>query len=356
MKGKSLAADGLRESHLQAFVRGRRRSDPRFSRGWMESVVKSLVESGAIRPPCPLPLAPAAPVDRALEPYAEYLRRERSLKWGPGQYLAAVRRFLVHRFGSHTPRPDRLTAQDLTEFVLRESRRYSVGGAKHTVSALRSYVRFLQVCGGTDRDLTGAIPAISGWRLVGIPQGIAPEHLRRILADPDRRTGIGRRDFAILLLLAHLGLRRHEVASLVLEDIDWQRGELRIRGKGDKHERLPLPQAAGAALADYLRKRGRSHQHARALFLGVRTPFRPLTPGGVSGVVFHRSLQSGTPIWAHRLRHTVATQILRQGGSLDEVAQLLRHSSHDTTAIYAKVDLAALRAVARPWPCSGRSS
>ena len=237
MHVQAVAPGALTELHLQAFVRGRRRVAPAFSRGYLGCVVKSLVEIGAISSPRPLPVPAPSRLDRTLEPFATYLRDERALKSASNQYVGIVRQFLVHRFGSQVPRLERITAHDLTEFVLREFRRSRVGSVKYSVTALRSYFRFLYVSGAIKQDLTGAIPAIAGWRLLGIPKGITPEHLSKILAAPDRRTRIGRRNLAILLLLSRLGLRRHEVASIALEDIDWRLGELRIRGKGDSESR-----------------------------------------------------------------------------------------------------------------------
>jgi site-specific recombinase XerD len=317
----------------------------------MTGVVNILVELGAIRAFKPFPKTPPTQIERTLELFDAHLRNERALASGPDRYLKVVSRFLVYRFGCQEPRPEAITADDLTQFVLRDSRRYSIGTTKITVTALRCYVRFLHVSGVIQRDLTGAIPAIAGWRLTGIPKGIEPQELSRILQSPNRRTRCGRRDYAILLLLARLGLRRNEIALLALEDIDWERGELLIRGKGEKQERLPLPKDVGAALAAHLKRGVRRNQHSRAVFLSKRMPFAPLSPMGIGRVVSKAALGAGlSPLGAHRLRHTLATQTLRRGGSLDEIAHVLRHSSHDTTAIYAKVDLTALAAVTQVWP------
>ncbi|MEI8341952.1 MAG: tyrosine-type recombinase/integrase, partial [Verrucomicrobiota bacterium] len=336
---------------LASFVRMRRRAVPTFSRGWMTSVVKILVELGAIKAFKPLPKTPPTQVERTLELFGAHLQNERALKSSLGTYMRIVSRFLVYRFGSQKPRPEAISADDLTKFVLRDSRRYSIGTTKLTVTALRCYVRYLHVSGVIQRDLTGAIPAIAGWRLTGIPKGIEPQELSRLLQSPNRQTRGGRSDYAILLLLSRLGLRRNEVASLALEDINWERGELLIRGKGEKQERLPLPKDVGTALAAHLKKGVRRNQHSRAVFFSGRMPFSPLSSESIGLVVTKAAVRAGLPhVGAHRLRHTLATQTLRQGGSLDEIAQVLRHSSHDTTAIYAKVDLTALIAVTQIWP------
>lgn len=352
MLSRGIKAHSLSEAHLQAFVRTRRRANPRFSRGWLCSVVAALVELKAIRQPKPLPKAPPSLVEREVESYAVYLQEERALQSAHLNYLSTTKSFLTYRFGTQVPQPQIIKADDLTSFVIHTSRRYSVGTTKLVVSALRSYVRFLHISGVLNQDLSGAIPAIAGWRLSGLPKCIEAQELSRLLQAPNRRTRVGRRDYAILILLARLGLRKKEVTSLKLDDIDWQRGELHIHGKGNKQERLPLPEDVGSALATHL-KNGGSRKSTRALFLSTKPPFCPLVPSAISHIVSKAAIQAGLPsVGAHQLRHTLATQMLRQGGSLDEVAQILRHSSHDTTAIYAKVDLTALRTVIQTWPGS----
>jgi integrase/recombinase XerD len=351
MKTRRVTTHSLCEAHLQAFVRSRQRFDSRFSRGWLVPVVAALVELKVIRQPKPEPKAPPSYVERAVELYAIYLHEERVLQSAAGQYLSTVKSFLSYRFGNEMPRPQIISADNLTKFVLHTTRRYSISTTKSVVSALRSYVRFLFITGVLAHDLTGAIPAIAGWRQCGLPKGIEPEVLSKLLRAPDRHTQVGRRDYAILILLSRLGLRKKEVTSLRLDDINWQRGEIHIHGKGKKHERLPLPEDVGAALAAHL-KNG-SRKSSRAIFFSSRPPFLPLAAGSISAIILKAAVQAGLPhIGSHQLRHTLATQMLRRGGSLDEVAQILRHSSHNTTAIYAKVDLNALCTVIQPWPRS----
>lgn len=339
----------LSETQLAKFVHLRRRVAPNFSRGSLESIIQCLVELGAISQPKSLPRAAPDQIDQVLKEFEKYLREERAIKSGP-QYLTVIRRFLVHRFGSQKPRIKAIIAKDLTKFVLLESRRYNKS-AKYSVTALRSYFKFLYISGAIQQDLSGAIPAIAGWRQQGIPKGITSQELSRLLQTPNRRTCLGRRDFAILLLLARLGLRRKEVTSIELDDIDWKKGEIKIRGKGEKHEKLPLPTDIGEALAAHLKKRSQRHSDSRSVFFSLRIPFAPLQPSAITAVVSQTAKKAGlSPMGAHCLRHTLATETLRQGGSLDEIAQVLRHSSHDTTAIYAKVDLLALNAVIQAWP------
>jgi integrase len=217
------------------------------------------------------------------------------------------------------------------------------------VTALRSLLRYLHLEGKAP-DLAAAVPVVAGWRGSQLPRGLEPQQAARVLAACDRGTAAGRRDYAMLILLAGLGLRACEVAALELDDLDWQRGELVIRGKGDRQERLPLPADVGEAVSAYL-VQGRPRVESRRLFVGVRAPFGDLTSSGVRAVVGYACDRAGIARFAaHRLRHTVATEMLRAGAGLPDIGQVLRHRSLSTTAIYAKVDRAALRELAQAWP------
>jgi len=197
--------------------------------------------------------------------------------------------------------------------------------------------------------LQWAVPAVAYQRDRGLPRGLSRSAVMRLLASCDRRRTVGRRDYAVLLLLARLGLRAGEVAAIQLDDIDWRRGEFVVRGKGARLERLPLPVDVGRAIVSYLRRR--PHGRSRAVFLLARAPYCPLSGHAVSGIVHRACVRAQLPVvHAHRLRHTAATELLRAGGSLPEVAQVLRHRELATTAIYAKVDRRSLRPLARPWP------
>ena len=294
------------------------------------------------------------PVDRLLGEFAEYLVRERGLAEGSSTvrgYRRVARLFLSGHVGPDGL--DGLSAGDVTGFVLAECRRR--GGArsgKLIVTVLRGLLRFLYLEGLTASDLTGAVPLVAGWRGASLPKALDPEHVRRMLASCDRTAATGRRDFAILLLLARLGLRSGEVAAIQLGDLDWRVGELLIRGKDDRHERLPLPHDVGEALVDYLRD-GRPERVDPHLFLKTYAPFGPVSGGTVRMVVHYACDRAGIPrVGAHRMRHTVATEVLRAGAPLEEIASLLRHRRHATTVLYAKVDWERLRELARPWPGS----
>lgn len=295
------------------------------------------------------------PVEALLERYRAYLITERGLAASSAAgYLDAVRPFLAgHARPGGMLDLIELTPGEITAFVLAECARRRRGSAKLMATALRSLLGFLHVAGLVARPLASAVPSVASWRLSGLPRALGPGEVRRLLASCDRTRPAGLRDLAILTMLVRLGLRAGELAALDLDDIDWRAGEIVIRGKGDRHERLPLPADVGAAHASYLRRGRPAAPECRRLFLRARAPRHGLTSAGVSQVVVGASRRAGlSPIAAHRLRHTAACQMLRAGASLSEIGQLLRHRSALTTAIYAKVDRDALRACARPWPGS----
>jgi integrase len=267
-------------------------------------------------------------------------------------YGPAARLFLAGREGPDGLGLERLCAADVSSFLARECPRRSVPGARDLVCALRSLLRYLHLAGLIEAPLVWAVPSVADLRDRTLPRGLDPGAVNRLLASCDRRTLAGRRDYAILLLLARLGLRAGEVAGLQLDDVDWRRGELLIRGKGGRQDVLPLPVDIGEALVSYLRRRPRCQ--CRAVFLRVTAPRQELNRSTIGWVVRAACDRAGLPrAGAHRLRHTAATQMLRAGASLPEVGQVLRHREQKTTAIYAKVDRIALRALARPWPSPG---
>ena len=186
-----------------------------------------------------------------------------------------------------------------------------------------------------------------------IPRGIAPDQVRQLLRQLDRSTAVGRRDYAILLLLARLGLRASEVVTLELEDIDWKAARLSVHGKSGRRSQLPLPQEVGEAIVAYLR-RGRPRSDCRRVFLRAKAPVRGLLgPSAISTVVRHALMRTGIDAptrGAHQFRHGLATEMLRRGASLGEIGELLGHRSPETTKIYTKVDIDALRTLALSWP------
>lgn len=301
--------------------------------------------------PVPTPAVPATEAGLLHEQYRAYLVEERALAAGTiAGYLHVARLFFSARAGDGGLRLERLTAAEVTEFVLGECSARSVGSAKYVVCGLRSLLRYLYVAGHVGTKLGAAVPTVASWRLAGVPVTFGRAEVARLLASCDRRSIFGRRDYAVLTLLARLGLRAGEVAALDLGDIDWRAGELVVRGKGRRQERLPLPVDVGEAVAGWLR-RGRPRCDCTKVITRVRAPHRGLSTAGVSAIVRAACDRAGLPaLNAHRLRHTAATEMLRAGASLTEVGQVLRHASVLTTAIYAKVDRDQLRTLALPWP------
>lgn len=293
--------------------------------------------------------------DRLLKEYAQYLARERSLCAGTiSQYVHSAWQFVAARFGSEEPRWNQLSAAEVTTFVMQLSRRLSVAYCKHKLSDLRSFLRFLHVRGHIASNLEECVPAVAGWRLASVPKALEPDQIDRLLAQVAQSSAIRRRDAAIVRLQLRLGLRAGDVATLELDDLDWRAGEMVVRGKGKRESRLPLPDDVGKAIAAYLRRR-RPRALTRKVFLRSRAPYRGLSSAGVIAATRSALRRGGiTAGGAHLLRHTAATQMLRKGASLSEIAHVLRHRHIDTTAIYAKVDHASLHTVARPWPESAR--
>jgi site-specific recombinase XerD len=243
-----------------------------------------------------------------------------------------------------------MTGAHVTTFLLDECSRVSVGSAKGRVAELRSLLRFLYVAGIIPTSLAGSVPPVAGWQHTGIPRSMTTENVERLLGSCDRTGPLGMRDFAILILVARLGLRSIEISRLELDDLDWRAGEFVVRGKARRLDRLPLPAEVGQALADYLANARPDSDH-RKVFVTARGPHRAIPPDLVSDVVRRACRRAGlAPVGAHRLRHALATGMLAAGVDMTAISQVLRHSDIATTAIYAKVDIASLQHVAAPWP------
>jgi site-specific recombinase XerD len=296
-----------------------------------------------------------SPVEGLMAEYQKWLIADRGLAaMTVLRYETLARRFLAARVTVS----DELGIADLdgavvSRFLLGECDRVCLGSAKGKVAELRSLLRFLHVGGFTSRSLAESVPGVAGWRETTIPPTMPQADIEALLAGCDRLTLEGARDRAMLMLLARLGLRSIEIARLQLEDLDWRAGDLLVRGKARRDDRLPIPRDVGAALAEYLAVRGR-HEF-RCVFLTLRAPIRAIRADLVGDVVQRHCRQQGVPhVGPHRLRHTLATQMLAAGAALPDISQVLRHSDLATTAIYAKVDLGRLRQVARPWPGAAR--
>lgn len=302
----------------------------------------------------PIPRADTDPIaesstERLLASFRQHLLNERGLaETTTTAYLLRASRFLSWTAADGDVAG--LTTGDVTRAVLRESQSVSVGSAQFFVTALRSFLRFCFVEGLIAVNLAPAALAVTGRRRSTLPRGITRQDARALLRACDRRQAAGRRDYAVIMTLLRLGLRAEEVAHLRLEDIDWRAAEIVVHGKGHRDERLPLPQDVGEAIVGYLR-RGRPETSSRAVFLRSVAPTGPLGRSGVSCIVRHASVRAGLPpMGAHRLRHTLACDMVTAGVPLPEIGQVLRHRNLASTANYARVDLAALRGLAQPWP------
>ena len=301
--------------------------------------------------PMPMLEVVEGPLEELLADYYRYLLVERGLSQHTvvDAYGPVARLFLTEREGPDGCELERLCAEDVSVFLARECPKRSVTGARDLVCALRSLLRYLHLAGRIEAPLVWAVPSVADLRDRTLPRGLEPAAVNKLLASCDRRTLAGRRNYAILLLLVRLGLRAGEVAAIQLEDIDWRAGLLLVRGKGNRQDVLPLPVDVGEAIVSYLRRRPRCE--CRALFVRVTAPRRELNRSTIGWVVRAACDRAGLPrVGAHRLRHTAATEMLRKGASLAEIGQVLRHREQKTTAIYAKVDRTALKALARPWP------
>ena len=298
------------------------------------------------------PFVPRTPAEKLVERYRHHLARDRGLH--PNTVSGRVceaRQFFAALSDGGQLALDGLTSADISRYVVAETRRRGRGYAKLMVCALRSLLRFLQLEGLVDGALVAAVPAVAHWRSSGLPKALAPGQFEQLLATCDRSTIAGRRNYAVLLLLGRLGLRAGEVAALQLEDIDWRAGEISVRGKGNRRDRLPLPAEVGEAIAAYLKHGRPAGAEGRSVFVAVLGHRRAIGREAVGRIAEEAARRAGLAgVSAHRLRHTVATEMLRAGAPLEEVGQLLRHRSTLSTAIYAKVDFERLRLLARSWP------
>ena len=345
-------AEDLDWELIQTFWRvraasGRRRPGLRSFRPLMDY----LTSAGIVRPKT----SPLTPVGEVVAAYHDWLVGRGLAAATVLRYENLTRRFLQERFDEMGRRfLEELSATHVVAFLLRETERVSVGAAKGRVAELRALLRFLFVRGLTPRALASAVPPVAGWHDTGLPVGLAADDVQRLLDSCDRGRSVGVRDFAILMLVARLGLRSVEVARLQLGDIDWRAGEMTVRGKGGRRDRLPLPCDVGETLTAYLRE-ARPSTSVREVFLMSKAPRRPIRADLVHDVTRRACRRAGLPIvGAHRLRHALATEMLHRGATLIEVSQVLRHRDLATTAIYAKVDLSTLRQVAQPWPGAGQ--
>jgi site-specific recombinase XerD len=332
-------------------ARARRRRPTRNDLSALQRLLELLRRKGVVA----AAVSPAAtPAERLQSEFRLYLQQERALASTTQAYYAAfVSEFLTERFGTGLVDLSRLCAADITRFVRRRASTIQSKRVQLMTTALRSFLRFARYRGDIEKDLAACIPAVANWKQSTLPRALPPDQVEQVLNSVDRKTAIGRRDYAILLILARLGLRAGEIKALTLEDLDWQEGLITVRGKAGRFSQLPLPRDVGAAIADYLRH-GRPTANSRCVFLRAKAPtggFQGQT--GVGSMVRHALERAGIDSprkGAHQFRHALACQMLKQGASLSEIGELLRHRSPQTTAIYAKVDLGSLATLALSWP------
>jgi len=357
LKKKQIAVQALDSKAVDRFLRLRRRQQ-RVRRGdpkTLQRLLTMLRQIGVVKHQPPV-------VDtahsRIVAEFQRYLLQERGLSpLTLLNYVPVVEQFLAERFHNRAPNFAMLRAPHVTGFVMRHAHQLSPKRAGLMVTALRSFFRYLRHRGAIATDLAGCVPTVPNWSLSTLPRFLPAATVERILECCDRKTSVGRRNHAILLLLARLGVRAGEVVGLSLDDIDWNTGQITIRGKGGKSAQLPLATDVGAALAAYLRH-DRPRSATRRVFLRHRAPLVGFGNSSTISSLVRRALKhagvESAHTGAHVLRHSLATSLLRQGGSLDEIGELLRHQSPNTTAIYAKVDVTALHTLALPWPGGGR--
>lgn len=360
MERQHIALDELGKGHINAFLRRAPRN--RHARMKREQAVLSqlltyLRQKVGWSGSFPRPEVP--PVDDHLRQYVHYLRHTRGLAENSVLvYVSFIRDFLRAQGGpSGGVSVDAFDATTIRRFLLDHARDRPSAHRRLLASALRSFCRFLFVHGDLATDLSTSVPTVRRYRHATAPPFLTGADMDRVLAAIDQSTSTGRRDYAILVLLARLGLRAGETVTLELDDIRWRSGELVIRGKGRVIEHVPLLAEVGEALARYLRE-DRVASASRRVFQRVVAPHGGFAGPAAVGHIVRRALarakipRPGRGA-AHLFRHGLATQMIRHGASLAEIGQVLRHRSQTTTAIYAHVAFDALRTVAGTWPGAG---
>jgi len=354
MQQRRIPLGHFNEERIEQFLhyRWRRYSKQPTDRPTLLSLLRQLWDIGAIERPITSP--EISPVGNLQTDFAQYLAEQRGLRPATvKQYLFHSRRFLTERFGNGVLPLGALNTQDISRCLLRQARAVSPNAAQRMTVALRNLFRFLHQRGDIATNLADAVPATASWSLAGLPKSLSPQQVELVLKACKQDDPVALRNRAILVLLARLGLRAGEVVQMTLDDIDWEAGELTVRGKGGRQDKLPLPKEVGQSLAKYL-QRGRPRCACRRVFIRSQAPHRGLA--GSSAIVYvvrtalRRAGINAVAGGAHLLRHALATAMLRKGASLPEIGKILRHQLPKTTAIYTKVDMAALRSLAQPWP------
>lgn len=328
-----------------------------YTKYCLTRLIDTLVEAGAAERPKASKKAPTA-LDCLVAEYKAYLREQRGLTEATIYHCVRfLHRFMAFRFGDGLGDISAITATDVARFLHEIMSRKSPYRDRTPPTHLRNLFRFLFWSGKTKRDLASSLPRVAIGRTSHLPRSLRPEEIERLIDAAWSADAVGRRNYAMLMLLARLGLRATEVIAIELDDIDWRAGTILVRGKGKQHDRMPLPADAGQAIVDYIRngRRGSS----RALFVSNKVPYRPFADAQILNTALSAAFEATglrppqKYIGSHLLRHSLATDLLRKGASLDEIGDVLRHRSRTSTAIYAKHDIEGLRSIARDWPAQG---
>jgi len=358
MEGRRSALANIDEHMVERYLRhraGRQTIQP-GDRAALKRWLSVLREEGVIAPAA---LPALTPHDRIFNEFDAYLRTERGL--APKsivRHLPVIRRFLHEVCPAGDDDLGKIGQEDVIRYIERHAQDWSPRTGKAMCWSLRAFLRYLHHRGLNQHALAGCVPSMRRWNLATLPTYLPAAEVQKALEGCDRATVMGRRDYAILMMLAKLGLRANEVATLTLDDIDWRAGEMLVRAKGRQRVRMPIPPDVGAAVVAYLRDT-RPKSSCRRLFVRTLAPHVGFASGCAITMIAKAALDRvGIKGCAHRgahiFRHSLATELLRSGATLSEIGQLLRHESHDTTRIYAKVDIETLRTLSLPWPGGAR--
>ncbi len=295
--------------------------------------------------------------DTILRDYTSYLENERGIATATVKsYVSTIERFLSQRFRRSEVLLTNLHATDITRFIFAQTKVYSLRYVQVVTTALRSFFRYLRFHGDIKVDLAASVPTVADRSQAELPKYLSTEDINKLLHGCDQTKPVGIRDYALLLLMARLGLRTREILEMTLDDINWEAGIITVRGKGGYQEQLPIPKDVGQAIVMYLKK-ARPKCDTRGLFVSTKAPLKALARSSICCIVRRACQRVGLSPphqGAHLLRHSLATRMLREGATMMDIAEILRHRSPATTEIYAKVDLKSLSELATPW-LGGRS-
>lgn len=354
MASHRIRLNSLDERMVERFLRhqGAKHAIQLGDRAALKRWLLALRTAGTIAPTA---VPTNTPQEQIFAEFGDYLRSERGLAAkSVARHLPAIRRFLCEVCPAGASDIGTIKQEEVIRYIECHAQDWSPRSVKAMCWSLRAFLRYLHHMGLNPRALADCVPSIRGWELTSLPTYLSGAQVQKVFDGCDRASAIGSRDFAILMLLSKLGLRAGEVATLTLDDIDWRAGEMLVRAKGRQRARMPIPSDVGAAVVAYLRD-GRPKSSCRQLFLRSLAPHTGFASASAITMIAKAALErAGIQGYAHQgahiFRHSLATELLRSSATLSEIGQLLRHKSQDTTRIYAKVDIEALRTLSLPWP------